>query len=956
MSTFLQELASRLLDNHANDLSQLVMMFPSLRARAFFNDALSEASDSPTWQPRYTTIDNIMERGSGLVRGDRIRLITELYNIYVKKFPNETFDHFYFWGDMLIADFDMIDKYMVDAHMLLRNITDLKELESDLSYLTESQEQILKFWRSIHTGESLTQQKQRFLEVWRNLPAIYDAYRARLIELGIGYTGLLYRITAERIKRNEDIGIEPKRHIIAGFNALSTSEQILFDHIASSDYGAEFYWDYDNYYVHNQEHEAGLFMRNNLKRYCTTEALSHNNFHDVGKQLAVTACVSNITQVKHIGDILATIPPEELGKDTAIVLTDENLLTPLIHSLPKNISKVNITMGYPLKNSLIYSFLELLYILQTHSQPKATGARFYHQDVTRILTHPYIVDCCGKDAKEFADTIVSKRMVSIEESLFANHEVLSRIFVKRDDWHAMGTYMIDVIDIIMQHMPIDELMQREHLRIASEEITKTIHSILRCDITISTDVFHSLLRRHLQTVTIPYEGKPLEGIQILGILETRNVDFKNVIILSMTDANFPGNHSDHASFIPYSLRLAYDMPTPEQHEAMYAYYFYRLLQRAKRVEMLYCSRADDKSTGECSRYIYQLDFESHYNIVKRTVGVDLNVEEKPTIEVAKGEYEMAMLGRYMDDNTKHALSPTALYSYIMCPLCFYFKYIAKLKSRNELTDRIEANTLGNILHKSMETLYADIEGKTNPMADIIKLQRVELVESAVDNAISHEMFNDKPIDIKELSGDTQLIRDILVKYILRGIMRYDSTRTGFTITGLERDIPYRHTTTAGQSIKLSGRADRIDTLPDGSMQIIDYKSGQKASLTYAGIEKLFHGTDAERLSNVFQTLLYSMMLHKNKGVDVVPSLYYASKMLNEEYSPNIIEHITVNRKSTTRLIDRYSLVAEEFESELCAMLNELFDPSKPFKQIEDLNTCSKCDYKEICRRQNAPRY
>ena len=951
MSTFLQELASRLLDNHTHDLSQLVMMFPSLRARAFFNDALSEASDRPTWQPRYTTIDDIMERGSGLVRGERIRLISELYSIYVKKFPNETFDRFYFWGDMLIADFDMIDKYMVDAHMLLRNITDLKELESDLSYLTESQEQILQFWRSIHTGESLTQQKQRFLEIWRALPAIYDAYKARLIELGIGYTGLLYRITAERIKRNEDIGIAPKRHIIAGFNALSTSEQILFDHIAASDHGAEFYWDYDNYYVRNQEHEAGLFMRNNIKRYRTTDALSHDNFREVNKEFTVTACVSNITQVKHIGDILATIPTEELGKDTAIVLTDENLLTPLLHSLPKDIGKVNITMGYPLKNSLIYSFLELLYILQTHKQPKGRESRFYHQDVTRILTHPYIVDCCGKEAKEFTNTIVAKRMINIEESFFADHALLSRIFVKRVEWQDMGAYMIEVIDIIMQHIPTEEHMQREHLRIASEEITKTIRSIEKCDITISADVFHSLLRRHLQTITIPYEGKPLEGIQILGILETRNVDFKNVIILSMTDANFPGNRTDQGSFIPYNLRLAYDIPTPEQHEAMYAYYFYRLLQRAKRVEILYCSRADNKSTGECSRYIYQLDFESPYNILKRTVGVDLNVDDERPIEIAKGEYEMAMLGRYTDKSTKHSLSPTALHSYVQCPLSFYFKHIAKLNSRNELTDRIDASTLGDILHKAMERLYTDLKNKLNPMAKIIELQNEELIKDALDKAISNKMFNDKPMDDEDYSGDTLLVRDILVKYILRGIMRYDINRNGFTITDLEKDIPYLHTTSAGQTIKLSGRADRIDTLPDGSMQIIDYKSGQGCSLIYTGIENLFRGTDAERQSNIFQTLLYSMMLHKQQQCDVTPSLYYASKMLNADYSPLIVEKTkTGSRNYESRTIERYSMVAEEFERELSAMLDELFDKNTPFRQAEDPKACTKCDYKDICRR------
>ncbi len=280
MSTFLKELATKLLDNYSNDLSQLVVMFPSLRARTFFNDAIEQASNRPTWQPHYTTIDDLMSRGSGLVRGERIRLISELFKIYNEKFPREEFDHFYYWGDMLISDFDMIDKYLVDANMLLRNIENIKEIESDVSYLTEEQERILqhikRFWSSVHTGESLSAQKKRFLEVWKALPEIYERYRARLIELKIGYPGLLYRITAERIIAGEDIDLEPKRHIIAGFNALSKSEQILFKHIAKSDMGAEFYWDYDDYYVAKsgiEEHEAGIFLRNNIKDYPCNDPL-----------------------------------------------------------------------------------------------------------------------------------------------------------------------------------------------------------------------------------------------------------------------------------------------------------------------------------------------------------------------------------------------------------------------------------------------------------------------------------------------------------------------------------------------------------------------------------------------------------------------------------------------------------------------------------------------------------
>lgn len=926
-------------------------MFPSLRARAFFNDAIQQASNSPVWQPRCTTIDDIMERGSGLVRGERIRLITELYKIYHKHHPNEGLDRFYNWGDMLISDFDMIDKYMVNANALLRNIEDIKEIEADVSYITEKQEKLLmQFWSSIHNNESgsLSKHKLRFLEVWRSLPAIYEEYRAHLTQLGIGYPGLLYRITAERIQRGEDIGLESKRHIIAGFNALSTSEQVLFDHIAKSEHGAEFYWDYDNYYVENPDHEAGLFMRKNLKRYNNTEPLSHNNFAQQTKRLEATACVSNISQVKYIGNILKTIPKKELNKQTAIVLTDENLLTPLLHSLPKEIGKVNITMGYPLKSTLIYSLCELLITLQAHGRKKDDTTRFYHQDVTWILSHPYIIDCCKESAEDKAKLIISNRMVSIDSELFADDEILSRIFTKQDNWLDLAQYMLDVINIIMQHIPTNEFLQIEHLSIATEEITKAIRSIDDCQIEIPTEVFISFLRRHLQCVTIPYEGKPLEGVQILGILETRNIDFKNVIILSMTDANFPGNHTDQASFIPYSLRIAYDMPTPEQHEAMYAYYFYRLIQRAERVNMLYCSRADEKSTGECSRYIYQLDFEYNGGVTKSAVGVDLSIEDGNAIEVKKGEYEMEQLMLYTNDNKKTSLSPTALFRYVECPLKFYFASVAKLRTRNELTDKIDALTFGDILHNSMETIYKrhNIMGEKDPKLSIEQLRNVDIIRPIVNDMIIKLLYKNSNVTEDDFSGDTLLVRDIVVKYILNGIMLYDANRDGYTISKLEDDILYRYNLPSGLSVKLAGRADRIDELADKTLQVIDYKSGYQPHLEYKNIEALFTGTAKQRISNILQTMLYSMILHKTKGVDTTPSLFYASRMHNniKKYSPYICE------LDTKRVIQKYSMVANDFEEQLSALLNELFDPSTPFRQTEDKDACTRCDYNRICNR------
>lgn len=947
MRTFQEELATRLLDHYSNDLSQLVVMFPSLRARSFFNDAVNRIAPHAVWQPKSTTIDQLMESGSGLIIGERIRLIAELYSIYKRHHNNETFDHFYFWGEMLISDFDMIDKYMVNADMLLRNITDIKEIEADVSYITPEQAEIItNFWSSIHTGKSLSEHKLRFLEVWRSLPNIYHEYRDHLRRLGIGYPGLLYRITAERIKQGKELHLEDKRYVIAGFNALSKSEQILFDYIAKHGKGAEFYWDYDNYYVENKEHEAGYFMRNNFEHFPATDQLSHDNFTSRSKRVSATACVSNITQVKHLKSILAEIPEEQRGIDTAIVLTDESLLTPLLHSLPEELGKVNVTMGYPLKNTLIYSFVEMLISLQAHSRHKDDVTRFYHQDVTWLLTHPYIIDCCNRRAAHYNRTIVSKRMVSIESTLFTDDEILSRIFTRADNWQSFSDYLTDVINIVMQHIPTDELLQLEYLRIVGEEITKLRRSIAKCDIELSMQVYTSLLRRHLQTVTIPFEGEPLKGLQVLGILETRNIDFKNVIILSMTDANFPGKHSERASFIPYSLREAYELPTPYQHEAMYAYYFYRLIQRAERVDMLYCSRADEKSTGECSRYIYQLDYESPHHIERYSIGVDLSVNTNRSIEIAKGEHEMEILNRYINPEYKNTLSPTALFRYIKCPLMFYFASVAHLKSQDELSDKIDAMTFGNILHESMELLYGDIVDKPHPKVLIAKKQNQSIVEQAVDATIGKILYDSHKVSKEDYTGDTLLVRDIIVKYILRGIMRHDTSHDDYTISGLEKNIPFQYEISSGQKVKLEGRADRIDILSDGTIQVIDYKSGYLPHLEYLDIDTLFNGEDQQRISNIFQAFLYSMILYRSKGVDTMPSLFYVSRMLSDKYSPLITE------KATNRTITRYSMIAEEFEAELKATLDELFDPKIPFRQVEDRKCCDKCDFTKICRRQN----
>ena len=944
-SSFLGELAHKLVSRYSNDLSSLVILFPSRRARVFFDDALSQLSDAPRWQPQWLTIDDVMERASGLMRGDRIRLITELYKIYVKYHPNEEFDKFYFWGDMLIADFDLIDKYLVDAKQLLRNIEDIKELEADVSYLTPEQLRIISFWKSIGDGDSLSSQKQRFLHIWRTLYNIYEDYRERLKSLGFAYTGMMYRCAVENIERGEEIELPNKRYVFAGFNALSECEKRLFRYLSNSEHGAEFYWDYDDYYVANPSHEAGMFMRDNLHLFPSVDKITSTNFSDTKKSFKSVACVSNVAQCKYVAKLLESLDPQMLDKRTAIVLTDENMLIPMLHSVPECVDKVNVTMGYPLKNTLAYSLIERLIDLQQHGNRRSSDGVdvFYHADVHGLLSHPYISDGLGEVAKKHDSHILQNRILFVENTLFEGSNLLNVIFSKQKDWKSIAKYMLDVVSELVGLMPSAEPIDVEYLRITYDEIAKVVNSIERCEFDIPLSVFVSLVRRHLQTVTIPYEGEPLEGVQIMGILETRNVDFENVIILSMNDANFPSDKTGQSSFIPYNLRAAYGIPTPEQHEAMYAYYFYRLVQRAKSVTMLYCSRADDKSTGECSRYIHQLEYESPYNIKKLSVGVDLSTEEVVPISVAKGEYERSILDKFTTEGGA-ALSPTALFRYVECPLKFYLYSVAKLREQDEISETIDALMFGNILHESMQELYGEFVGMANPMSAIKSKCSREAVEQVVDKKISELIHHSTKSVAERFSGDTILVRDIILKYIMRGILRYDTQQSGFTIRGLEDDIEYKYEISDARHVNLFGRADRIDERADGTLQIIDYKSGSVPHLEFNGVELLFRGEAKDRISNIFQTLLYSMMLHKNHGTESMPTLYYASKMLGDDYSPNIVD---VN---SGEVVERYSAIAEDFERELSAVLEELFDYDKPFVQCEDVDMCKYCDYKSICRR------
>lgn len=949
--TFLSEVAQQLYNQYGDDISSLTLVFPSQRARLFFSDALAKLVKRPIWQPTYMSMDDIMCSATSLIAGDKVRILTELYKIY-STHHNEPFDKFYFWGEMLLSDFDLIDKYLIDADMLFRNLYDIKVLDSDLSYLTPEMRNIIHtFWSHFAEEDSLTDEKRKFLTVWKSLAPVYHALQDRLIALNFAYPGMVYRQAVKNVETGAASPDTNLHYVFIGFNALSECEKRMLDFLEKNA-ACDFFWDYDRYYTDNPEQEAGRFIRDNIRQYKAALEVSNNNFLKTGKKLSAISTVSNIVQCKYITTLLQEISPSmEFDKDTAIILTDESLLIPLLHSLPaEQIDKINVTMGYPLRQTTAYSFVERLLELQKNAHKSKNHTTFYHVDTLGILSHPFITHQVNDNVIKLRNQIIAGRMLRVNEELFADDKSLNIIFRKMENWSDLAEYLCEVLGSIINYsneILEDRSLKSSYMALLSENITALKNSLEKCEIEITIPIFTSLLKRHLQTVRIPFSGEPLQGLQVMGILETRNIDFKNVIILSMNDDNFPGKSIGNNSFIPYNLRAAYGMPTPEHHEGVYAYYFYRLIQRAERVDMLYCSHADDKTTGEQSRYIYQLEYESPYPIRRLNIGVDVPAISNKEIVIEKDDNIMQCLNRYLDPANSHYISPSALAPYISCPLKFYFMTIAKLRTTEELGEEIDSPMFGTILHSAMQHLYEGLKGVANPKAHLKKLLQGHTIEQAVIFAINKEFLNDTNYPIEAYSGNLILIKEVVGKYIRHNVIPYDIEHDNFSIMSCEEKIGCTFPLSDGRKVNIGGKADRIDSLDNGNIRVVDYKTGRHPNLQFGGVEALFHSTDRHLLNNILQTMIYSMVLNQKFKRDVEPTLYYVQHLHKPDFSPHLIDNTDKNKIEVN-----YLSYAEDFETELQAKLDELFDKSIPFTQCkdEDNGSCVYCDFKSICKR------
>ena len=960
-SYFLQDIAKNIFSEYKDKLSDICIVFPHKRARLYFNKYLSELTNKPVWSPSYYTINELMQHLSGLQVADPLTLVFELYSAFknITK-SSESFDDFYVYCEILLADFDDIDKYLIDPGDIFKNLAKLKNIENYFDYLSDKQiEVISRFWNTF-SPKNISDDQKSFLSLWESMYQIYTAFNETLREKNLAYEGMAYKEVISGINSNSLNNLNEAKYVFIGFNALNKCEKQLFHYLSNIE-KAEFYWDYDGYYINNTIHEAGYFLRENIKEFPTRlGSLTYNNLTKQEKNISFMSIPSNIGQAKIIPQCLkkaGKLKDIDLNK-TVIVLADENLLLPVLNSIPREINEINVSMGYPFKETSIYSLIENLVDIHRNSRKNKNGeVQFYFKDVISLLKLPVFIDIFQDEINSLLQEIASENKVFINANELHINNLLTTIFNEIKNPKSIPGYILGIFDIIIESYKlkkpqnvIENKVEYDFIYHAYIYIQRLNEILKTTEIELSASTLFKLIHNLLKKLSIPFSGEPLVGLQVMGILETRALDFDNIIMLSMNEGIFPKS-VNIPSFIPYSLRYGFEMPTIEHQDAIYAYYFYRLIQRAKNIFLVYNSRCDGLFTGERSRFLHQLFYESAFKIKEESFSYDISHFTQKSITVKKNINESNILKKYIEPDSKAWLSPSAINTYLNCSLRFYFRYIAGLSEPDEVTEEIDPALFGSILHKAINIIYEPyINNWINE--DIINRinENKNIVESAINEAFHGEYFKETGRKSKqEISGRNLIIKEVIQKYVSQ-ILDIDKFYSPFKIISLEQFYT-SHTTIVvrnkTEKVKIGGKIDRVDE-KDGMLRIIDYKTG-KTNNSFKSIDSLFDNKSSERNNAAFQTLLYSLILSENiKESDIIPGLYFMREIFSKDFDFRII---LKKGRNDSHPVNNFKSLSNEFSEKLQKTIQEIYNEEKDFNQTEDLKVCEYCPYAGICHRE-----
>lgn len=950
MEPFLKLVAEDLYDKLGGDLSRTAVVFPNKRAGLFFNEYLASKSDKPVWAPAYITISELFRSLSDREIGDSIQLVCELYKVFVEStHSKETLDEFYFWGELLISDFDDVDKNLVDAGKLFGNLQALKDLEG-IDFLTPEQEEaIQQFFQNFSLAKT-TELKQRFISLWSVLGDIYTNYRTCLDTKKIAYEGMLYREASEHLHTEM---FPYDKYVFVGFNVLNKVEHRLFSYLQEVG-KALFYWDYDVSYLNVANHEAGLFIKRNLAEFPSSLSQDYFDNYSHPKEIRYIEASTENVQARFLSGWLCENLTEK-ESETAVVLCNEALLQPVFHSLPGDIVKhVNITMGFPLAQTPVYSFLKGLIELQTIGYNEDTG-RYAYEFVSTVLKHSYTCRLSALAEKLEWDLTRKNRFYPLPSEL-QQDEILTLIFTPRKGNLELCIYLEDVLKRVAalyqerkEEEDVFDPLYRESLFKAYTAVGRFRLLIEEGDLQIRTETFSRLLSRVLSSSSIPFHGEPAIGLQIMGVLETRNLDFKHVAMLSLNEGKLPKSGGD-SSFIPYNLRRAFGMTLIEHKNAVYAYYFYRLMQRAERVSLLYNSSTDGLNRGEMSRFMLQMLVESPHEIKKEFITAGQTPQIGSPITIEKTEEVMQKLLSRFDYTKKKILSPSALNAYLSCRLKFYFLYIAELSPKKEVTAEIDSATFGSIFHRAAQLIYLDLTSADKQIhkSDIEAVLKDKVrLERYVDSAFKELFFKVSADEKPEYNGLQLLNSEVIVMY-LRQLLEKDLYYAPFTMEGMEKwvdDMFEIEVDGKPLQLRVGGIIDRIDS-KEGRIRIVDYKTGGEPH-PVDNIESLFIPSES-RSGYIFQTFLYAAILSKKQpNHPVAPSLLYIHKAASPTYSPVIAMGDPYKPKVEVTDFREHN---DAFREHLQRLLQEIYNPGESFFQTEFDSQCTYCDFKSLCKR------
>ncbi len=956
MRRFLQDCAAMLAGQQRKDFEGLCLVFPNRRAALFFRAYLKELLRKPVLAPAVTTMNEWVMSFSGLVPADPLFLAGVLYRVYLEETGRrESFDDFYFWAGVMLADFDDADKYLADAGALFSNLSQLKDPAGSFDYLSDEQKKLIgQFWGSLSAWQELPLEKD-FVTIWEKLHGIYTLTRHRLSERGAGYPGMIMRDGLERLLEGKVVPPFQEYWFI-GMNALNQCEKKMLAWFR--DRGkASFFWDYDRYYLDNPKHDAGRFMRENLQLFpppadfrTDSARFSHP------KAIELVAASSLCGQAQVIPSLItADLCGGEGHFDSlAIVLADESLLFPVLGAIPAFAGPVNVTMGYPVKNSPVVSLLLALIALFRNAKTGSGGKpRLFARQVIEILNHPLLAGVANDLARRKISEIRKGNKVYLSPDELAFTETHRLIFSMPAAKEGYSAYFLRLLERLYElsaggeeQKLLQELVSCLYREV--EKIDRVIRELQREGLgEVSLPVFLKVLLQFLGQMAVPFEGEPLSGLQVMGILETRCLDFDRVVIIGLNEDKWP-RASSLPSLIPYHLRKGFGLPGNDDRDAMYSYYFYRLLQHPRQVTAAWSTAGEAMSGGELSRFGFQLLHLSPHRVVRRSLDYRLTGSLNPPLEAAPGVKGIARLLEL--NRTGAPLSPSALIAYLTCPLKFWLRYGAGVKEPDDLAESVDRLIFGNIFHRAVEILYQPLVGHTAGAGWFEETKKDRQgIRQAILRAFASAYFclPESGWENLAIEGQSLLIYKAVESYIA-GLLEADRKRAPFRIVGLEnkmeitRDIEVDGIT---RSLRLGGIIDRLDE-KEGILRVVDYKTGSLKSgdLHFSSLEELFDDSMEQVRKEVIQALFYSFLVTRRAlpgGVTrVEPSVYAVLALRSADLDFSV--------RMAGRPVDMKETAAD-FGRQLDALLSRIYGEEGRFGQTTRTGRCKICPYQPVCR-------